>query len=106
MPQQKFIVQLTTLPYCDDITRLDGSSIEHSVYALMEFFNFLVALLLNNSRLKFFLASFFLLWLKNSMSKFCLASMQCCGSVMFIPDPDFLPIPDPKTSTKERGEKK
>jgi hypothetical protein len=25
---------------------------------------------------------------------------------MFIPDPDFLPIPDPKTSTKERGEKK
>jgi hypothetical protein len=37
---------------------------------------------------------------------------QCCGSGMFIPDPDFLPIPDPgswipdpKTSTKERGEK-
>jgi hypothetical protein len=29
---------------------------------------------------------------------------------MFIPDPDFSPpgsrIPDPKTSTKERGEKK
>jgi hypothetical protein len=27
---------------------------------------------------------------------------------MFIPDPDFLPIPDPgsKNSTKERGEKK
>ncbi len=23
-----------------------------------------------------------------------------------IPDPDFLPIPDPKTLTKERGEKK
>jgi hypothetical protein len=31
---------------------------------------------------------------------------QCCGSG--IPDPDFYPsrIPDPKTATKERGEKK
>ncbi len=38
--------------------------------------------------------------------------LQCCGSGMFIPDPDFYPsrIPDlgsriPKTWTKERGEK-
>jgi hypothetical protein len=40
---------------------------------------------------------------------------QCCGSGMFIPDPDFYPfripdlesrIPDPKTATKERGENK
>jgi hypothetical protein len=33
---------------------------------------------------------------------------QCCGSGMFIPDPGFYPfrIPDPKTATKERGEKK
>ncbi len=38
---------------------------------------------------------------------------QCCGSGIFIRDPDFLPILDPgsripdlKTSTKERGEKK
>jgi hypothetical protein len=35
---------------------------------------------------------------------------QCCGSGMFIPDPDFTHpgslIPDPKTATKERGEKK
>ncbi len=40
--------------------------------------------------------------------------IQCCGSGMFIPDPGswFLPIldpgsriPDPKTATKERGEK-
>jgi hypothetical protein len=33
---------------------------------------------------------------------------QCCGSGMFIPDPDFYSfrIPDPKTATKERGEKK
>jgi hypothetical protein len=33
---------------------------------------------------------------------------QCCGSGMFTPDPDFYPsrIPDPKTATKERGEKK
>jgi hypothetical protein len=40
---------------------------------------------------------------------------QCCGSGMFIPDPDFYPsripdpgsrIPDPKTATKERCEKK
>ena len=35
---------------------------------------------------------------------------QCCGSGMFIPDPDFYPsrIPDPKTKTKtkERGGKK
>jgi hypothetical protein len=33
---------------------------------------------------------------------------QCCESGMFIPDPDFYPsrIPDPKTATKERGEKK
>jgi hypothetical protein len=32
---------------------------------------------------------------------------QCCGSGMFIPDPDFYPfrIPNPKTATKERGEK-
>jgi hypothetical protein len=32
---------------------------------------------------------------------------QCCGSRMFIPDPDFYPsrIPDPKTTTKVRGEK-
>jgi hypothetical protein len=34
--------------------------------------------------------------------------LQCGGSGMFIPDPDFYPsrIPDPKTATKERGEKK
>jgi hypothetical protein len=25
MPQQKFFVQVTTLPNCDDITRFDGS---------------------------------------------------------------------------------
>jgi hypothetical protein len=33
---------------------------------------------------------------------------QCCGSGMFIPDPDFYPsqIPDPKTVTKDMGEKK
>jgi hypothetical protein len=34
---------------------------------------------------------------------------QCCGSGMFIPDPDFyssrILIPDPKTATKERGKK-
>ncbi len=32
---------------------------------------------------------------------------QSCGSGMFIPDPDFYPsrIRDPKTATKERGEK-
>jgi len=32
----------------------------------------------------------------------------CCGSGMFIPESDFYPsrIPDPKTATKERGEKK
>jgi hypothetical protein len=35
-------------------------------------------------------------------------NVQCCGSGMFIPDPDFYPsrIPYPKTATKERGEKK
>jgi hypothetical protein len=35
-------------------------------------------------------------------------SRQFDGSGMFIPDPDFYPsrIPDPKTATKERGEKK
>jgi hypothetical protein len=41
--------------------------------------------------------------------------MQCDGSGMFIPDPEFYPsrisdlgsrIPDPKTATKERGKKK
>jgi hypothetical protein len=33
--------------------------------------------------------------------------LQCCGSGMFITDHDFYPsrIPDPKTATKERGEK-
>jgi hypothetical protein len=51
-----------------------------------------------------------------------MALQQCCGSGMFIPDPDFYPsrisdpgsrisdpgsrIPDPKTATKERSEKK
>jgi hypothetical protein len=36
-----------------------------------------------------------------------LTRMPCCGSGMFIPDPDFYSsrIPDPKTATKERGEK-
>jgi hypothetical protein len=36
------------------------------------------------------------------------SGIQCCGSGMFIPDPDFYPsrIPDPKTATKQRGEKK
>jgi hypothetical protein len=31
---------------------------------------------------------------------------QCCGSGMFIPDPDFYPsrIPDPTTGTKEKWE--
>jgi hypothetical protein len=34
-------------------------------------------------------------------------SFQCCGSGMFIPDPDFYPsrIPDPKTAAIERGVK-
>jgi hypothetical protein len=34
--------------------------------------------------------------------------VQCCGSGTFIPDPDFYPfrISDPKTATKEKGEKK
>jgi hypothetical protein len=40
--------------------------------------------------------------------------MQCCGSGIVIPDPDFYPsrisdlrygIPDPTTATKEEGEK-
>jgi hypothetical protein len=33
---------------------------------------------------------------------------QCCGSGIFIPDHDFYPfrIPDPKTATKEKDEKK
>jgi hypothetical protein len=32
---------------------------------------------------------------------------QCCGTRMFIPDPDFYicRIPDPNTETKERDEK-
>jgi hypothetical protein len=36
------------------------------------------------------------------------AANQCCGSGLFIPDPDFYPfrIPDPKTATKEWGWKK
>jgi hypothetical protein len=44
---------------------------------------------------------------------FNIVKWQCCGSGKFIPDPDFLlipdpgfRIPDPKTSTKERGKKK
>jgi hypothetical protein len=62
--------------------------------------------------------------LKGLMSKFLRGyktniSTQCCGSGMFIPDPDFYPsripdsdpgsrtrIPDQKTAAKERGEKK
>jgi hypothetical protein len=45
------------------------------------------------------------------LAYFLLSWQQCCGSWMFIPDPDFYPsriseIPDPKTATKERGEKK
>jgi hypothetical protein len=42
-------------------------------------------------------------WRKKGGVKY--AKMQCCGSGMFIPDPDFLLIPDLKTSTKERTEK-
>jgi hypothetical protein len=33
-------------------------------------------------------------------------SVADLGCLSRIPDPDFLPIPDPKTLTKERGEKK
>jgi hypothetical protein len=38
----------------------------------------------------------------------CSFEIQCCGTGMFIPDPDFYLywIPGPKTATKERGEKK
>jgi hypothetical protein len=47
---------------------------------------------------------------KQYYSDFLGSWYQCCGSRMFIPDPDFLPIPDriqdPKTPTKERSEKK
>ncbi len=41
-----------------------------------------------------------LIWKKDN-------KFQCCGSGMFIQDPDFYPsrIPDPKTATNERGEK-
>jgi hypothetical protein len=49
---------------------------------------------------------------KQYYSDFLGSWYQCCGSRMFIPDPDFLPIldlgyriQDPKTSTKESGEK-
>jgi hypothetical protein len=53
---------------------------------------------------------------KGSLKKKILGAQkrQCCGSGMFIPDPDFytfrIPdlgsrMPDPKTATKERGEK-
>ncbi len=57
----------------------------------------------------------------NSKGEKTAVKYQCCGSGMFIPDPDFCPswildpgsrisdpgsrIPDPKTATKERGEK-
>jgi hypothetical protein len=30
---------------------------------------------------------------------------QCCGSGMFIPDPNFLSIPNPTTATKEEEKK-
>jgi hypothetical protein len=49
-----------------------------------------------------------LFWMSNSYLVFNIKkTRQCCGSGMFIPDPDFYPslIPDPKTATKERGEK-
>jgi hypothetical protein len=47
-------------------------------------------------------------WADLSLTVNVSVKMQCCGSGMFIPDPDFYPsrIPDPKTATKERGEKK
>jgi len=50
---------------------------------------------------------FFIKDLKRYKIKFK-RNCQCCGSGMFIPDPDFYPsrIPDPKTATKERDEKK
>jgi hypothetical protein len=49
-------------------------------------------------------------WIWNNLfysrSKPCFKN-QCCGSGIFFPDPDFYPsrTPDPKTATKERGEK-
>ncbi len=60
--------------------------------------------------------------LSGQLSVIPMGVAQCCGSGMFIPDPDFYPsrisdresripdlgsrIPDPKTATKERVEKK
>ncbi len=40
--------------------------------------------------------------------RYTYSEQQCCESGMFILDPDFYPsrIPDPKTATKERDEKK
>jgi hypothetical protein len=29
--------------------------------------------------------------------------LQCCGSGMFIPEPDFLPIPDPGSQIQDSG---
>ncbi len=45
--------------------------------------------------------------LRLSLGHFFPYYYQCCGSGMFIPDPDFYPsrIPDPKSATKERGKK-
>jgi hypothetical protein len=44
---------------------------------------------------------------KTTKRLFCLGN-QCCGSGMFIPDPDFYSswIPDPKTVTKWRVKKR
>jgi hypothetical protein len=45
---------------------------------------------------------------KNGIAARLLSSVADPGCLSRIPDPDFYPsrIPDPKTATKERGEKK
>jgi hypothetical protein len=45
---------------------------------------------------------------KNTQFNFIIGSIADPGCLSRIPDPDFYPsrIPDPKTATKRRGEKK
>ncbi len=60
----------------------------------------------NSYELAFHFWFIFGLLLVIQMMRIC--DHQCCGSGMFIPDPDFYPsrIPDPNTAMKDRGEKK
>jgi hypothetical protein len=63
MMQQKFIVQVTTLPDCDDITRFDGIPVFHCSSFILEqhmVYNHMSLVIYGN--LVFFMGAWVFLW--------------------------------------------